>query len=143
MAILYVNWKKVFLWQINVFLYEIFPSPSRFLYIISFQYIWASKVEAGIILRYAESFWISQPWCAYKGYTYKTNRVYYCLFSVVTSPWTRYNVRESGQPCLSPLNREIISERNPLLVIIDLLSLYKSPSRYFIKLDTKFSLLLA
>ena len=55
--VLYLNWMKAFLWQINVFLYEIFPSLSRFLYIIPFQNVWAPKVEAGIMLTLCVIFW--------------------------------------------------------------------------------------
>ena len=84
--ILYLNWIKVFLWQINVFLHEIFLSLSRFLYIIPFHNVWAPKVEAGIMVTLCLIFGISLPWYAYKGHAYKTKRVYsLVMFKVILS----------------------------------------------------------
>ena len=46
------------------------------------------------------------------------------MFFAVTSPYITYEGSESGQPCLSPLSIITVWERNPLLVIMELLSLY-------------------
>ena len=47
------------------------------------------------------------------------------MFFVVTSPCITYKGSESGQPCLSPLNIFTVSDRNPLLVIMEVLPLYR------------------
>ena len=45
------------------------------------------------------------------------------IFVVVIFPCTTYNGRESGYLCLKPLDNDIGSDRNPLFVIIEVLSL--------------------
>ena len=45
------------------------------------------------------------------------------IFVAAVFPCTTYNGRESGHPCLKPLNNDIGSDRNPLFVIIEVLSL--------------------
>ena len=45
------------------------------------------------------------------------------IFVAIISPCRTYNSRESGHPCLKPHDNDIGSERNPLFVIIEVLSL--------------------
>ena len=59
------------------------------------------------------------------------------MFSVVTSPCTTYSGSESGQPCLSPLCVITVSERNPLLIIVDLLPLYSISIKCIYSLENR------